>query len=112
MTQPENIAEQVQAILGTANNINQAVETSPFTPEAYAFLRAKISEYIADLVAESARLAKRDRLDKISAIQVQRANERLVSSSSRRIFRHIGTVGGILFGAALSQALAMTLLNE
>jgi hypothetical protein len=112
MSEPENLAEQVQTIMGTAEDGLQALQISPFTPEAYTSLKIRISEYVTDLVTESSRLAKRDRLDNISAIQVQRANERLVSSTGKRIFRHIGTIGGILLGAALSQALAMTLGNQ
>ena len=71
--------------------------------------KAKISEYVAELLSESVKVSKRHRADTVSAAHVERAAEYLVSNTSRRFYRHLGTVGGILLGAALSNILAMTL---
>jgi formate-dependent nitrite reductase membrane component NrfD len=43
---------------------------------------------------------------------VEQASEYLVSSSSKKFFRHLGTLGGILLGAAISNLLAMTIANQ
>ena len=84
----------------------------PFSVPAYEVLRARIAEYISDLVTESARLARRSRADDISATHVQRAAEHLTSASRGRLSRHLGTVGGIMLGGALSNILSMTLENK
>ena len=83
--------------------------SSPFSPPAFDLLKSTITEYISELVRESIRVSKRYRTDIVSAAHVERAAEYLVSSTSRRFYRHLGTVGGILLGAALSNMLAMTL---
>jgi len=82
-------------------------DPSPFSPAAYSRLREKIAEYISQLVTESVKVSKRHQSDTVSAAHVERANEYLVSSSTRRIFKHLGTVGGILLGAAVSTFLSM-----
>jgi hypothetical protein len=43
---------------------------------------------------------------------VEQASDFLVTSSSRRWFRHMGTVGEILLGASLSNSLSMTTGNR
>lgn len=82
-------------------------DTSPFSPAAYARLREKIVEHITQLVAESVKVSKRHQSDTVSAAHIERASEYLVSSSTRRIFKHLGTVGGILLGAAVYTFLSM-----
>ncbi len=88
------------------------VSPSPFSPPAFGLLKANISEYVSELIGESIKVSKRHRADTVSAAHVERAAEYLVSSTSRRIYRHLGTVGGILLGAALSNMLAMTLTGQ
>jgi hypothetical protein len=85
---------------------------SPFSPPAFDTLKAKVSEYVVDLLNESIKVSKQHRADTVSAAHVERAAEYLVSSTSRRFYRHLGTVGGILLGAALSNILAMTLAGQ
>jgi hypothetical protein len=99
---------------GFANDVDRiaAAERPPFSVPAYEVLRSRIAEYILDLVAESARLARRSRADDISATHVQRAAEHLTSSTRGRYYRHLGTVGGIMLGGALSNILSMTLENK
>ncbi len=84
----------------------------PFSAHAYEVLRTTIVEYVSDLVTESARIARRVRADDISAAHVQRAAEHLASTTRGRFYRHIGTIGGIMFGGALSNILSMTLENR
>lgn len=69
-------------------------------------------QHITELVNESVKVSKRHRADTVSAAHVERASEYLVTSTSRRIYRHLGTLGGILLGAALSNILAMTLAGQ
>lgn len=82
------------------------------TPAAIAVLKRKISDYIVELAEESARIAARHRADAVSAAHVEDAASYLLVSRSRRLYRHLGTVGGLLFGAALSTVLAMLTTNQ
>jgi hypothetical protein len=99
--------EKVKALILSAENEIQTVESTPFSPNAYSILRMKISEYISNLVDESIKVSKRHQADTVSSAHVRRASEYLVSSTSRQLFRHLGTVGGILLGASISAILTM-----
>lgn len=105
-------ADQAKAAVAQAEAQLSALDSSPFSPPAFATLKGKISEYVVELVNESIKVSKRHVADTVSAAHVDRAAEYLVSSTSRRIYRHLGTVGGILLGAALSNILAMTLAGQ
>jgi len=85
----------------------QRLNPAPFSPNALRALKDRVTEYIADLINESAREAKRQQLDTISETHVERAGEYIVSKSGRRFFRHLGTLGGILLGASLSNLLTL-----
>jgi hypothetical protein len=97
----------------TATNQNQIQETlstlpnEPFSIPAFTLLKREIEGYIVDLVEESSRISRRHRSDTISATHVEQAAANLISSTRNRFFRHIGTVGGILFGAGLSTILSL-----
>lgn len=90
----------------TATDMAQ-VAPAPFTENALAQLRATVNEFIADLINESFRIAKRHRSEVVSVRYVESAATYLVASRARRIFRHFGTIGGILVGGSLSNILAM-----
>lgn len=108
----DDIKGDIDGIIAHANGALGNIDVQPFSPPAFAVLKGKISEYLRDLLAESIKVSKRHNADTVSAAHVERAAEYLVSSTSRRLFRHVGTVGGILFGAALSNLLAMTLAGQ
>lgn len=101
-----NLSEDLKRITGPDD------DRPPFSAHAYEVLRTTIVEYVSDLVTESARIARRVRADDISAAHVQRAAEHLASTTRGRFYRHIGTIGGIMFGGALSNILSMTLENR
>ena len=88
------------------------LDPHPFSSQAFATLQEKITKYVAQLVDESAKVAKRHRADTISEAHVQTASDYLISDTSRRFFRHLGTLGGILLGAALSNLLSMSSANK
>jgi hypothetical protein len=104
--------ETVQKAIQEADAQLQNVDPSPFSPQSFTVLKEKISEYIAQLVSESIKVSKRHQADTISAAHVERASEYLIASSSRRFFRHLGTVGGVLFGASLSSILSMSVAGQ
>lgn len=84
------------------------VEATPFSPQAFANLKDKINRFVIQLMDESLKVASRSRSDTVSASHVDRASEYLFFDTSRRLFRHLGTVGGIFAGASLSNLLSMT----
>jgi hypothetical protein len=104
--------KEIKAVLQQAERELTTDDTLPFSPPAYSLLKWKIAEYISDLVVESVKVSKRHQADTVSAAHVEQASAYLVSSTSRRIFRHLGTIGGILLGSAISNILAMTIANQ
>lgn len=104
---PDNPETAASKAIAQARATLRESPTSPFTPNAFrAFLDA-VDEFITDLMDESHRIAKRHKSEVISERYVQAASSYLIASRARRLFRHMGTVGGILLGGALSNILAM-----
>jgi hypothetical protein len=79
----------------------------PFSPRAFETLERHINRYIVDLIDQSVKTATLRRSDTVSESHVERASEYLVSDTRRGAFRHLGTMGGVLLGASLSNLLAM-----
>lgn len=88
------------------------VDSGLFSPQAFHILKLKVSAYVGSLITESVKISQRHRADLISAAHVEQASDYLVTSSSHRWFRHIGTVGGIILGASLSNFLSMTTASQ
>ena len=112
MTKEANPVKTIQTIVDQAENKLQTADSSPFSPPAFRTLKEKIAQHINELINESVKVSNRHRADTVSAAHVERASEYLVTSTSRRVYRHLGTVGGILLGAALSNILAMTIAGQ
>lgn len=109
------MAEQdrnIDPIIQEAEHQLANVDSAPFSAQAFHLLKVKISSYVRSLISESGRISRRRRADIISAAHVEEASDYLVTSSSHRWFRHVGTVGGILLGAALSNFLSMTTASQ
>ena len=84
-----------------------ALDGTILSPAAFSLLEHRIEAYITELISESRRVAKRQRADTVSEAHVEQASNYLVDMPRRRLHRHLGTVGGILLGVALSAALSM-----
>lgn len=109
---PKSQDDPAQAVVAHAESEMQAIDPFPFSPSAFTILKANISAYVKELINESIKVSKRHRADTVSAAHVERAAEYLVSSTYRKFYRHLGTVGGIILGAALSNIVSMTLTNQ
>lgn len=109
MTDREHEAD---VLLEEAEHDLTNVDAGPFSAKAFHLVKLKVSDYVRSLIIESSKISRRRRADVISAAHVEEASDYLVTSSSRRWFRHIGTVGGILLGASLSNFLSMTTGNQ
>jgi hypothetical protein len=97
----------LSSILKDAEARLASIEPTPFSPKAFTALERQINRYIVDLVDESLKTARLRRSDTVSESHVERASEYLVSGAGRTLFRHLGTIGGVLLGASLSNLLAM-----
>jgi histone H3/H4 len=106
MADPSDGDELADALARARTRVNRVTEHQPFSDQAYAALNEYISEYIRALTLESTSVARRQSSDVVSAKDVDRASGYLFSGSTRRGFtQYLGTVGGVLFGAALGNAL-------
>jgi hypothetical protein len=103
---------EIQEIVRRAEADLDSAPPTLFSPAAYSLLKKKISEYVGELINESLKVSKRRQSDMVSVAHVERASEYLIASTGRRLFRHIGTVGGIFLGAAISNLLTMTSANQ
>ena len=97
---PAQVTQQAEAALAE-------IHLEAFSPKAVAALKRSISWFIAELVDQSVKVSKRHQSDNVAESHVETAVQFLVGDAPRRIFRHMGTIGGVLFGAALSNLVSM-----
>lgn len=107
-----NPEETVQPVIEQAEEHIELLDLPPFSPPAFITLKAKIGQYVRELVNESIKVSIRHQADTVSAAHVGRASEYLVTNTSCRIYRHVGIVGGVLLGAALSHILEMSAVGQ
>lgn len=105
-------SDKLLRIIEDAERSLQEIAPSLFSEPAFARLREKVSEHVAQLISESIRVSKRHRADTVSTSDVEQASRHLVSSTSHKVFKHLGTVGGILLGAGVSNMLSMLTTNQ
>ena len=82
-------------------------ESTPFSEHALEEFRKQAGAYTVELINESVKRAKRHQAEGVSSADVRHASQYLVSSTSHRIYRHAGMLGGVFFGTALSQVMSM-----
>jgi hypothetical protein len=112
MTEEAKTADQARAVVASASAQLNSIDSSPFSAPAFGLLKEKIGQHIVELINESVKVSKRHRADTVSAAHVERASEYLVVSTARKVYRHLGTVGGVLLGAALSNLLSMSITSQ
>lgn len=76
-------------------------------PRALDALKRIIDTFISELTEESIKISKRHRADNVAESHVETAAQHLLAEAPARIFRHLGTIGGILLGAAISNLLSI-----
>jgi hypothetical protein len=107
-----NIDHKLREVAERAENFLEGVDQSPFSSTAFSVLQERIALYVSELVKESAIIAKRDNADSISTKHVEVACEHLTLRSRGRIYKHLGTIGGICLGASLSTLISMITINQ
>jgi hypothetical protein len=89
-------------IANHARTALRAANPSPFSTPAFTALQERIEQHIDELILESVRIMSRHQADTVSPAYVAQASENLVAGRRRKIFTFVGTLGGILLGAAVS----------
>jgi hypothetical protein len=85
----------------------QGVDPSPFSAAAFSILKGKVGQYVNDLISESIKISKLDQSDSVSTKHVELASKYLTLQGNNRIYRLLGTFGGVLLGASISNFLTM-----
>lgn len=91
-----------------ANSALANIEHKPFSNKAFELVKEKVSIYITELITESVKNSKKSKMDNVSASHVEKASEYLVSKNIRKFSKLLGTIGGVLLGATISNIISMT----
>jgi histone H3/H4 len=109
---PDRPQFNFQTVIDRASRELQNVANIPFSEQALKELEEQFSGYAVELINESVKKAKRHRAESVSSADVQQAGQYLVTSTSHRIYRHVGALGGLLCGAALSSIVSIITTNQ
>jgi histone H3/H4 len=109
---PDRPQFDFQEVIDRASRRRQNAAKIPYSDHAFEELKEQISAYAEELIDESVKKAKQHRAESVSSADVQQANQYLVASPSHRIYRHVGTFGGLLFGTALSSMVSMITADQ
>jgi hypothetical protein len=112
MTLPTTTRPVADEITRKAGEVLEGVDRNPFSVAAFDVLKGKVGEYVSDVVRESEAIARRQQADIISAKHVQDACDRLTVSPRRRLYKHIGTIGGIALGISGSGLITILTASE
>ncbi len=90
----------------------EELDNRPFSKKAFNLLNHKVSTYISDLISESSKNSRREKLDGISETHVEKASSYLIAKSRSKIKNLLGTIGGILLGATVSNVVTILSSNS
>ena len=94
--------QKLRSLIRKVDTRRQKGSNCPFSKNAKAVLRKKTKWFFRQLNSVAKKYAKKDRVDSVSEIHVKEAFGYLINGRNGRIFRHLGTIGGIFLGASLS----------
>ena len=106
---PQTVLEK---IIETANTELDRIDKTPFSDNAFARAKEKVVEYSVQLIVESIKNARRHQAEIVSTSDVKHASQYLVSSSSHKFYKHVGTFGGLFLGSAISTVLSMITTSQ
>lgn len=102
MNETSTLDNDVREVVKKIQQSLDGLDPAPFSSPAQAVFTERITDYLVDLVKESAANSKRDRTQSISVKHVEAAADYLGARASARIYQHLGTWGGIFLGFSLS----------
>ena len=88
------------------------VESTPFTQHAIEEFKEQVGDYAVELINESVKRAKRHQAEAVSSSDVRHASQYLVSNTRHKIYGHVGALGGLLLGAAISNLLSIITTSQ
>jgi histone H3/H4 len=100
-------SDELQRIVDSAGRELDQIPHTPFSDNAFERLKYKVSEYTAQLVTESVKFSRRHSSETVSSSDVERASQYLVSSTSHKVYRHMGTLGGLVLGTGAANGLSI-----
>jgi histone H3/H4 len=103
---------KLQQIIEAAEQALQKANETPFTPRAFDNLKDKITEYSVLLITEAVKIAKRHNSETVSSSHIEHASEYLISSPIRKVYRHMGALGGAFLGVGGSSFASMLSTNQ
>jgi histone H3/H4 len=109
---PDRSQFDFQEVIDRVSKEMQDAAKIPFSEHAFEALNEQIGTYAVELIRESVKKAKRHRAESVSFSDVEHAAEDLVVRPSHRIYRHVGALGGVILGTALSSLVSMTTTNQ
>lgn len=109
---PKDTRTELQQIIDTASRELENLPPFPFSDSGLKSLQEKIGEYAVQLIAESVKISRRRDSETVSSSYVEHASQYLVSSTSRRLYRHLGTMGGLFLGTAGSNILSIITTHQ
>ncbi|NUO00674.1 MAG: hypothetical protein HUU01_08660 [Saprospiraceae bacterium] len=100
---------KLRYLLAEAANtsLENAAFQSSFSKKAFKALTQNITVYINDIVNESVKNSKRDKVDNVSASHVDKASAYLVTKRKGKFKGILGAVGGVFLGSAVQEILGM-----
>lgn len=98
-------------LVRTLKDHTQNLDPTPFSQNAFDLLKTTIIEYSSELIQESDRIRERQELDIISPKHILAARDNLKANKPNKIYKHCGTLGGILFGAGFTALPPILLLS-
>ena len=90
----------------------KAVNPAPLSEPAFSMLKAKVTQYLSDLIRESDAVRKRDNVESISMKHIEIASENLILRSRKKVYKLAGTIGGLALGTMISTLCAMVLVSQ
>lgn len=106
----DNLDKKINYLTHELDNSIGADPPNPLmSDKAFERLKEKINLYVSDLITESIKNAKREKLDSVSASHIEKASDYLVSSTRSKVNKLIVSVGGLLLGATVSNVVNMVL---
>lgn len=105
-------SEELQRIVEAASKELDQVPHTPYSDNAFERLKYKVGEFTAQLITESIKSARRHNSETVSPFDVEKASQYLVSSSSHKIYRHMGTIGGLVLGTGAANGLSILTTSQ
>jgi hypothetical protein len=93
----------IEEVIQRSNERLQFEKGSPFTQEGFEGLKVEIASYINSLITESYKIAKRHKGDLISKSHIESASYNLIKKRSKNRRQIFSSIGGFLFGFAISK---------